>query len=72
MKITSLLLLVFLFSTETQAQLHIPALSPMAVSQQQIGLGKAIVTYARRCEGVNFWVQIIFRTEKYGVWVQMR
>jgi hypothetical protein len=47
MKITTLLLLVFLFSTETQAQLHIPALSPMAVSQQQIGLGKAIVTYGR-------------------------
>jgi hypothetical protein len=47
MKITTLLLLVFLFSTETQAQLHIPALSPTAVVQQQIGLGKAIVTYGR-------------------------
>jgi Protein of unknown function (DUF2911) len=47
MKITTLLLLAFLFSTETQAQLHIPALSPTAVSQQQIGLGKAIVTYGR-------------------------
>lgn len=36
-----------LFTTEIQAQLHIPALSPMAVSQQQIGLGKATVTYGR-------------------------
>jgi Protein of unknown function (DUF2911) len=47
MKITTLLLLVFLFSTETQAQLHIPTLSPTAVVQQQIGLGRAIITYGR-------------------------
>jgi Protein of unknown function (DUF2911) len=47
MKIAKLLLLVFLFITETQAQLHIPALSPTAISQQQIGLGNAIVTYGR-------------------------
>jgi hypothetical protein len=47
MKTIILYLLVFLIATKTQGQLHIPALSPMAVAQQQIGLGKAIVTYGR-------------------------
>jgi hypothetical protein len=47
MKKITLSLLTFLFAIEIQAQLHIPAVSPTAIVQQQIGLGKAIVSYGR-------------------------